>query len=69
MRTTTAHAVRYRAYQVQKRGFFGGVIAGLVFVGCALGNSENAAMAASLAMLFALGISVGAWVVASKFRD
>lgn len=69
MRTFTAFAVRYRAYQVQKKGFFAGVLAGLVFVGCALGNAENAAMAASLAMLFALGISVGAWVVASKFRD
>lgn len=69
MRTTTAHAVRFRAYQVQKKGFFAGVLAGLVFVGCALGNAENAAIAASLAMLFALGISVGAWWSARLFED
>lgn len=69
MRTFTAHCVRYRAYQVQKKGFCAGILAGLVFVGCALGNAENAAMAASLAMLFALGISVGAWWSARRFEE
>lgn len=69
MRTFTAHHIRYRASRVQAWAFYAGALAGLVFIGCAIAGSEAAAMAVAILGSVALGISIGAWTVASRFND
>lgn len=68
MRVYTAHHIRYRAGRVQAWAFYAGALAGLVFIGCAIAGSEAAAMAVALIGSVALGISIGAWLVAERFK-
>lgn len=69
MRTYTAHHVRYRAGRIQANAFYAGALFGVAFVGFALTEREPLAMAASILGAVALGISIGAWVVAMRFKD
>lgn len=69
MRTYTAHHVRYRAGRVQEWAFYAGAVAGLAFTGCALAGMERYAMTAAIFGSLAIGVSIGAWVVAMRFKD
>lgn len=69
MRTYTAHHVRYRAFRVQTGAFYAGVLFGLAFMGFAITSRETEALVCAILGSLALGISVGAWAVGSRFRD
>lgn len=69
MRTYTAHHVKYRAWRVQAWAFYAGVAAGLAFMGFALAGNETGALVVAILGALALGISIGAWIVAARFKD
>ena len=69
MRTYTAHHVRYRAHRVQEWAFYAGALAGLAFIAFAVNSLERYAMASAVVGSLAIGVSIGAWVVASRFKD
>ncbi len=69
MRTYTGHVIRYRAHRVQKRAFYSGVLWALAFIGFALTSRETEALVCAILGALALGVSIGAWAVGSRFRD
>jgi len=69
MRLYTAHHVRHYAYVVQNWAFYAGALAGLAFIAFAVNSLERYAMASAVVGSLALGISIGAWVVAARFKD
>lgn len=69
MKAYTAHHVRYHAHRVQEWAFYAAVIPALAFIGFALAEHERYAMSAAILGAVAIGVSVGAWIVANHFED
>ncbi len=69
MRTYTAHHVRYRAGRVQEWAFYSGVLLAIAFIGFAITSRATEALVCAILGALALGVSIGAWVVAMRFKD
>lgn len=69
MRTYTVHVIRYRAGRVQEWAFYAGVLCALGFIGFAITSRETEALVCAILGALALGVSIGAWVVAMRFKD
>lgn len=69
MRTFSAHHVRYRAFRVQEWAFYAAIPFSIGFIVCALYEWQTGALVSAILGSTALGVSVGAWVVGSRFKD
>lgn len=69
MRTYTAHHVRYRAFRVQEWAFYAGALCGLAFTGFAINAHQTGALVSAILGSCSLGVSIGAWIVGSRFKD
>lgn len=68
-RMFSGHCVTFHAYRVQTRAFVSGLLWSVAFIGFALTNRENAAMACALLACFCYGVAAGAWIAVRRFRD
>lgn len=69
MRAYTAHHVRYHAYRVQEWAFYAALPFALSFIASAILGMEQWAIVVAILGALAIGVSIGAWIVALHFED
>lgn len=69
MRTYSTHCIQYHAGRVQATALVVAAILAFTWIALAIAGLERPAVAVSILGAVAIGVNVGAWIVAEKFRD
>lgn len=69
MRTYSTHCIAYHAGRVQATALVVAAVLAFTWIALAIAGLERPAIAASILGAVAIGVSVGAWIVAERFRD